>query len=187
VTWPTTTQAPRSGRGRSLARGTGSPVAIAPWCMSSTFGSRTAISNSERGATRKRLGPDVNATNDALGLWEPNVWEPEMPYAALRPCAAPKCGTLVRGPRSRCPTHARQQEQQRPNLQARKLYGTPRWQALRQQVLSEEPYCRVCQVARGTNVDHIERHEGIEAKFFARNGLQSLCHSCHSTKTQRGE
>jgi len=70
------------------------------------------------------------------------------------------------------------------------------WQKLRQQVLTEEPCCRLC-LANGvrvatTDVDHIiPRREFLEARVEGdpdrRENLQGLCASCHSRKTARDD
>lgn len=72
----------------------------------------------------------------------------------------------------------------------RKLYFTARWQALRQAQLAREPYCRRCRslgvIVVATVVNHVERHQGDEQKFF--NGpLESLCKACHDREVQREE
>lgn len=56
------------------------------------------------------------------------------------------------------------------------------WQRLRLAHLLAEPMCRECG-AKATDVDHIvpRRQGGTDAA----PNLQSLCHSCHSRKTDR--
>lgn len=110
-----------------------------------------------------------------------------MPSAPLHPCSgSPTCP--VRLPRgvSRCATHARQQEHQRPNWDVRRWYRTSRWRVLRQQVVNEEPVCRKCRQSPTEDVDHVQKHEGDEGLFFSRANLQGLCKRCHSAKTGRG-
>ncbi|WP_010584429.1 HNH endonuclease signature motif containing protein [Schlesneria paludicola] len=62
---------------------------------------------------------------------------------------------------------------------------------LRANQLSKEPLCRTCQQAGrirpATDVDHIRRHGGKWSLFCDASNLQSLCKSCHSEKTARGE
>ncbi|WP_313297395.1 HNH endonuclease signature motif containing protein [Diaphorobacter sp.] len=57
------------------------------------------------------------------------------------------------------------------------------WRKLRAHVLAGEPLCRHC-AARGlvveaTDVDHVNGDPSDNSM----DNLQSLCHSCHSTKT----
>jgi 5-methylcytosine-specific restriction enzyme A len=86
--------------------------------------------------------------------------------------------------------HARTYEAQRPNAAIRGWYHTPRWRALRAQVLREEPWCSECEHDRvrmaSTDVDHITPHEGDATLFWDRRNLQSLCHGHHSRKTRAG-
>jgi 5-methylcytosine-specific restriction protein A len=107
----------------------------------------------------------------------------------LRPCLEPGCAALVQ--HGRCPTHARQLEQARPNREARRWYYTARWRALRSQVLGAHPLCVVClhdgQVTAATEVDHIVPHRSDPVLFWNYHNLQALCVTCHSRKTQRGE
>ncbi|HMM52192.1 MAG TPA: HNH endonuclease signature motif containing protein [Burkholderiaceae bacterium] len=63
--------------------------------------------------------------------------------------------------------------------------NTAKWQRLRALVLAERPLCAHCfelgRVTIATDVDHAD---GNPANNL-RSNLQSLCHSCHSTKTMR--
>ncbi len=85
-------------------------------------------------------------------------------------------------------------EAHRPNADIRKWYHLARWKhpihGLRAIVLREEPLCRPCltygQVTASTDADHIVRHEGRPALFWARANLQGLCHACHARKTMAG-
>lgn len=113
-----------------------------------------------------------------------------MPTASLRPCATPRCPSLVRG--GHCPEHARVKERQRPNLEMRKLYYTPQWQALRQQVIQEQPWCDDClneenRLVPGVEVDHTVPHRVAPERFFDRSNLTNKCKRHHSMKTRRGE
>ncbi len=73
-----------------------------------------------------------------------------------------------------------------------RLYDTDAWQRLRLVVLSGNPYCVHCRDRRGvltpaTQVDHIRPvREYAEGALDPAN-LQSLCHSCHSSKTATEE
>lgn len=57
------------------------------------------------------------------------------------------------------------------------------WRRLRAAVLEDEPLCRHCyahgRVNMATDVDHIND----DASNNSRDNLQSLCHECHSRKT----
>lgn len=58
-----------------------------------------------------------------------------------------------------------------------------KWRKLRAYILEESPLCEHC-IKRGetvpaTDVDHVDGNPGNNSMA----NLQSLCHSCHSTKT----
>jgi 5-methylcytosine-specific restriction protein A len=111
-----------------------------------------------------------------------------MPNAALRYCAIPRCPTLVT--RGRCEAH-KLRERDRPNVDTRKWYRTPRWQALRQQKREEDPYCGDCAkegrpYVLWTDLDHIVPHRGDETRFWDYANLQGLCASHHAAKTGKG-
>lgn len=65
----------------------------------------------------------------------------------------------------------------------RHLYGTKRWQNLREQVLCDQPLCVMCLasdvVEMATVVDHIIPHKGDLDIFFDRENLQGLCKPHH--------
>ena len=108
----------------------------------------------------------------------------------LRPCAQPGCAELTRN--KWCEKHiafhrrldVRPEEQQR----WRRLYKTKRWKQMRAAQLLIRPFCVDCAEhgvrTRATDVDHIIDHKGDASLFFDASNLQSLCHSCHSRKTQ---
>ena len=107
-----------------------------------------------------------------------------MPQRPPRQCHHPGCPNLVTDGGSYCREHLRskwrEQNIHRPSAAAQG-YGA-RWRKLREQVLREEPYCRLCG-APASEVDHIvpRRRGGTDA----RSNLQPLCKSCHSSKTMR--
>lgn len=72
----------------------------------------------------------------------------------------------------------------------KKLYGTARWQQIRQWQLAQEPLCRMCleidAVTEANTVDHVTPHRGSEELFWS-GPFQSLCPSCHSRHKQREE
>lgn len=77
---------------------------------------------------------------------------------------------------------------------------TYRWQRYRKRWLAEHPLCgdrvdgrssehsqcmREGRVIAATDVDHIERVTGPnDERFWEPTNHQSLCHTCHSAKTQ---
>ena len=108
-----------------------------------------------------------------------------MPSAALKPCSYAGCTNLVRS--GRCPDHPA------PNTFVRdsdtqRLYNTLRWRKIRALQLQCEPWCADCLsheiYTPATDVDHVIPHRGNEQLFYS-GRLQSLCHSCHSSKTAR--
>lgn len=74
-------------------------------------------------------------------------------------------------------------EKQEANGRTLALNGA-KWRRLRAIVLRDNPLCRLCafedRLTLATDVDHID---GNPANNSLRN-LQSLCHECHSRKTQ---
>ncbi len=74
----------------------------------------------------------------------------------------------------------------------RKWYKTARWQKLRWSVLVRDLFtCQICGRLRGGTsklfCDHVERHNGKGAAFWA-GPLQTLCADpCHNTHKQRLE
>jgi 5-methylcytosine-specific restriction endonuclease McrA len=105
----------------------------------------------------------------------------------LQYCAYPGCSQQVS--RGRCPAHALQAEQARPNYAVRRWYRTARWKYLRAQVLRDANYtCAQCgQVRVELDVDHRLKHDGDVRRFWDRTNLQALCPSCHAVKTARGQ
>lgn len=67
------------------------------------------------------------------------------------------------------------------------FYNSPEWKAMREIVLREEPFCRICLESGITelsvDVDHIIDIIDDTSKFMDRCNLQALCKSCHSRKT----
>ena len=106
-----------------------------------------------------------------------------MPNASLKPCACPGCSALVA--HGYCDQHKSAVQYPR-DKERQALYGTRLWKRIRARQLAKEPWCKECLRANiytpATDVDHIERHMGDKEKFF-RGPFQSLCHACHSRKT----
>lgn len=64
------------------------------------------------------------------------------------------------------------------------------WEKLRARFIATNPLCAHCDAAGlvtpATEVDHIRPFDGLADPLrLAWNNLQSLCHSCHVTKTHR--
>lgn len=61
-----------------------------------------------------------------------------------------------------------------------------RWQRRRELQLSREPWCAECLRANiytpATDVHHVQRHQG-DPILFRMSPLESLCHACHTIKT----
>jgi 5-methylcytosine-specific restriction endonuclease McrA len=110
-----------------------------------------------------------------------------MPMQAPHLCPVPGCNTVTAA--SRCARHAVAVEHARPNYEIRQWYRTPRWRALRAQVLREAAYqCAGCRkVTRMLAVDHRVKHGGDPRLFWDLANLQALCGRCHGQKTKRGE
>ena len=110
-----------------------------------------------------------------------------MPFAALKTCTYPGCTRLVRS--GRCVVHGQKGSRLYPrDPKIQKLYNSKQWKEIRHEQLLNEPYCRQCMLqgrrVLATEVDHIEPHKGNVTKFFS-GPFQSLCHSCHTAKTDR--
>jgi 5-methylcytosine-specific restriction endonuclease McrA len=108
-----------------------------------------------------------------------------MPNAALRPCTYAGCTNLVK--HGRCPDH-RQAEPDYHKPEHQRLYNTAQWERMRRMQLACQPWCEDC-IEQGLftpacDVDHVEPHRGDPVKFYT-GKLRSLCHSCHSRKTQQ--
>lgn len=120
-----------------------------------------------------------------------------LPSKPMRPCAHPGCRELVRS--GYCEKHRPKDSQRRsaPAAAWHRWYSSPEWRdRIRPAQLLREPFCRECakladaggrpELKRvpATDVDHIVPHRGNRALFFDESNLQSLCHACHSRKTQ---
>jgi len=96
----------------------------------------------------------------------------------------PKRPGTLRTPRPDTPVLAYPAASQ-GNRQKRRLLPTnsSAWIAIRAQVLTREPLCRICAskgiTCAASHVDHIDSSNPSNA----RSNLQPLCASCHSRKT----
>lgn len=100
-----------------------------------------------------------------------------MPYAPLKSCTWPGCPNLVR--RGHCDQHTAR------NLKKDTYYSRASWRKTRAKQLADHPMCEHCGRHVGTrgHVDHIlARRQGGSDDAW---NLMTLCHSCHSKKTNR--
>ncbi len=115
-----------------------------------------------------------------------------MPLRPQKPCSAQGCRALTRNPRY-CDEHANLAKAAAAKLADKKResssqrgYGY-KWQQASKGFLARHPLCaehdRRGEVVAATDVDHITPHKGDMSLFWDRTNWQSLCHSCHSTKT----
>lgn len=114
-----------------------------------------------------------------------------MPNKPLRPCRHAGCCELTKT--GYCAAHMPKRSGGERSAEAKawhRLYNLPQWtEELRPAQLLRQPWCEECakrgQRVRATDVDHIRDHKGNLELFADANNLQSLCHSCHSSKTMR--
>lgn len=98
-------------------------------------------------------------------------------------CKYPGCGNLTS--EVYCEEHAdRRYEADKSRASAAKRGYDARWRRARKHYLAKHPLCVECG-ALATDVDHIVDHRGNYELFWDTNNWQSLCHSCHSIKTQK--
>ena len=115
-----------------------------------------------------------------------------MPEAPRLPCRTPGCPTI--GP---CPTHDAERGRLERELKPvwAPWYHLARWRhpvwGLRTRTLRASPLCVTCRgngrIVAATEVAHVVPHRGDPALFWNIGNLQSLCGTCHSEKTKRGE
>lgn len=110
-----------------------------------------------------------------------------MPYSARTPCKAAGCSRLSEPGSGYCAEHRRERGRQRGSS-TEQGYGA-NWRRVRKMQLAREPYCRDCRergvVTIATEPHHIiKRADGGKDAF---DNLMSLCKSCHSARTARGE
>ncbi len=110
-----------------------------------------------------------------------------MPSRAPKACTYAGCGAKTNG--GYCEAHRLQTQKhrdQRRESAARRGYGG-RWQKARIGFLAKHPLCAHCEknnrTTAGNVVDHIVPHRGDQKLFWSRDNWQTLCTSCHNTKT----
>jgi 5-methylcytosine-specific restriction enzyme A len=114
-----------------------------------------------------------------------------MPLQPLRFCSCrPNCPNKIEKGQRFCKDGQARRDAERPNAGLRRLYFSERWRRLRAAQLEQEPACYDCK-AKGklepaTDVHHKQKPRN-ETEFFDALRLGSLCHRCHSIRTQRGE
>lgn len=104
-----------------------------------------------------------------------------MPSKPLKPCNKQGCSQLTR--ERYCASHKQLNNQydQNRGTAAQRGYGS-RWRRARQSYLSKHPVCVRCGDVASV-VDHITPHKGDMYLFWLASNWQSLCTSCHSSKT----
>ena len=107
-----------------------------------------------------------------------------------RLCSRPGCRNLVPvGAGGLCDTHkqARQKNYDERRGTSHERGYDARWRKCRKMFLRESPLCKRCLESDMTTianvVDHIIPHKGNYDLFWDEDNWQSLCESCHSTKT----
>lgn len=115
-----------------------------------------------------------------------------MPTRAKKICAHPQCGkTITAG--AYCHDHMQAKGSASKSWMdtsdhQRKVYHSARWKALRKKILRASPCCIKCKedgrIVAASHVDHIKAVKDGGAIWDEEN-LQSLCRSCHSSKTSQ--
>lgn len=120
-----------------------------------------------------------------------------MPYAPARPCAANnrgvRCPLRITGSESYCPEHKKQFQRERNRArdpEAVKFYKSAAWLRTRKRVLERDNHtCQQClsqgRAVTATHVDHRQTRRERPDLELEDSNLTSLCHSCHSSKTNR--
>ena len=105
-----------------------------------------------------------------------------------RACSHPRCKELITSGKY-CDTHKAQPGPPRERGEFDWAYRSTDWKRIRSVQLAKQPLCCRCLhygiVERAKDVDHVIAHEGDLNLFYDKDNLQSLCHSCHSWKTNQ--
>lgn len=92
--------------------------------------------------------------------------------------------------KARSSTASKQRRQDHSRGTAHQRGYTSRWRRYSEQYRRANPLCVACKaqgkIRLAEHVDHIEAVSGpADPKFWWESNHQSLCQSCHSTKTRR--
>ena len=104
-------------------------------------------------------------------------------------CSELGCINLRSNLNTYCMTHCGKQSTKSENKRVKsKEYNSAKWKHLRQRQLTAQPLCQSCitegRVCQASDVDHVFAWSAIGQQAFMHNIFQSLCHNCHSHKTQ---
>ena len=120
-----------------------------------------------------------------------------MPRAAPSACTEPMCSALVYDGKSKCEEHRKQQSKRHKkeynsrveNQESVQFYNSSAWRKLSINHRKKQPLCMHCLKENITKpadvVDHIIEIRDDWSKRFDVSNLESLCHSCHNSKTAR--
>jgi 5-methylcytosine-specific restriction protein A len=113
-----------------------------------------------------------------------------MPLYPTRFCSCrPSCPNRISRGQRFCQEGQQVRDAARLNAALRRLYHTERWRQRRRAQLDAFPACEDCaavgKLEPATDAHHRQKPK-TEAEFFS-IPLGSLCHRCHSVRTQRGE
>lgn len=106
-----------------------------------------------------------------------------MPKKPLKPCKHTGCPKLTE--EKYCTEHRVFHSSDRANATGRGYDS--KWRTARNRFLKANPLCVNCKdqgkLTKATVVDHIKPHRGDKVLFWDESNWQSLCKSCHDTKT----
>lgn len=112
-----------------------------------------------------------------------------MPKAAPRICMQSGCKNYATS-KGYCKEHqseSRQYDRLRGNAHQRGYSNV--WRKARATYLHSHPLCVACEqqnrVTPASVVDHIKAHKGDQDLFWDTSNWQSLCQSCHNSKTAK--
>ena len=108
-----------------------------------------------------------------------------MPKRPNTPCKHPGCASLIPYGLQYCEEHAPMHRKDVKGTKE-KEYNS-RWRVARARFLKAHPLCENCleneRFEKAIVVDHIVPHRGDRKLFWDESNWQSLCKSCHDTKT----
>lgn len=101
-----------------------------------------------------------------------------------QPCRYIDCKELIPlGSGGYCATHTLQVDRSYRGRGHRHLYGTKKWRVRSRAYLVRHPYCVKCG-RMATEVDHVTPVED-GGGMWDEDNWQSMCHPCHSRKTNQ--